>query len=70
MVKAISILGSTGSIGRQTADAAGRLGIPVLALAARRDVDLLEKQARLFRPKLIGVYEPVSFVPVWRIRTF
>ena len=58
MVKAISILGSTGSIGRQTADAAGRLGIPVLALAARRDVDLLEKQARLFRPKLIGVYEP------------
>ena len=32
MVKAISILGSTGSIGRQTAQAAGRLGIPVLAL--------------------------------------
>ncbi|MBO6039661.1 MAG: 1-deoxy-D-xylulose-5-phosphate reductoisomerase [Oscillospiraceae bacterium] len=58
MVNAISILGSTGSIGRQTADAAGRLGIPVLALAARRDVDLLEKQARLFRPKFIGVYEP------------
>lgn len=46
MVKAISILGSTGSIGRQTAQAAGRLGIPVLALAARRDVDRLEEQAR------------------------
>ena len=58
MVKAISILGSTGSIGRQTANAARRLGIPVLALAARRDVDCLELQARELRPRLIGVYDP------------
>lgn len=60
MVNAISILGSTGSIGRQTADAASRLGIPVLALAARRDVDRLEQQARIFRPKYIGVFEPAA----------
>ena len=58
MVKGISILGSTGSIGRQTADAAGRLGIPVLAIAARRDVDLLEQQARTLRPRYVGVYDP------------
>ena len=60
MVKAISILGSTGSIGRQTAQAAGRLGIPVLALAARRDVDRLEEQARQFRPKYISVMDPAA----------
>ena len=60
MVKAISILGSTGSIGRQTASAASRLGIPVLALAARRDVDRLEQQARALCPKYIGVYDAAA----------
>lgn len=60
MVKAISILGSTGSIGRQTAQAAGRLGIPVLALAARRDVNRLEEQARQFRPKYISVMDAAA----------
>ena len=60
MVKAISILGSTGSIGRQTAEAAGRLGIPVLALAARRDVDRLEEQARQFHPKYISVMDAAA----------
>ena len=60
MVNAISILGSTGSIGRQTAEAARRLGIPVLALSARRDVDRLEEQARLFRPKYISVTDPAA----------
>ena len=62
MVKGISILGSTGSIGRQTAEAAGRLGIPVLAIAARRDVDLLEQQARTLRPRYVGVYDPEAAV--------
>ena len=57
MVKGIAILGSTGSIGRQTAQAARRLEIPVLALAARRDVDLLERQAREFHPRYIAVYD-------------
>jgi 1-deoxy-D-xylulose-5-phosphate reductoisomerase len=57
MVKGISILGSTGSIGRQTAAAAGRLGIPVVSLAANRDAALLEEQARLFHPRYVGVYD-------------
>ena len=58
MVKGISILGSTGSIGRQTVEAAGRLGIHVLAIAARRDVDLLERQARELHPRYVGVFDP------------
>ncbi len=60
MVKAISILGSTGSIGRQTAAAAGRLGIPVRAIAARRDVRLLEEQARALRPELVCVTDETA----------
>ena len=60
MVKGISILGSTGSIGRQTAQAASRLGIPVLALAARRDVDRVEEQARLFRPRFIAMFDEAA----------
>ena len=42
MTKRISILGSTGSIGRQTLDVAEKLQIPVAALAASRNVELLE----------------------------
>ena len=57
MMQNISILGSTGSIGRQTAAIAQRLGIRVSALAAGRNVKLLEEQARLFRPKLAAVYD-------------
>ncbi len=48
---ALSILGSTGSIGRQALEVAADLGIPVCALAAGRNGKLLEAQARKFRPK-------------------
>ena len=48
---ALSILGSTGSIGRQALEVAADLGIPVCALAAGRNGKLLEAQARNFRPK-------------------
>lgn len=57
MMQNISILGSTGSIGRQTCAVAEHLGIKVSALAARRDIKLLEAQARRFRPRLVAVYE-------------
>ena len=46
MVNAISVLGSTGSIGRQTLAAAEHLGLRVAALTAQRKIDLLEQQAR------------------------
>lgn len=47
MEKKISILGSTGSIGRQTLNVAKHLGekIKVVGLAARSQVDLIEAQA-------------------------
>ncbi len=50
--KTISILGSTGSIGRQTLDVVDGLGIQVAALAAHSGVSRLEEQCRRFRPKL------------------
>ena len=60
MVNAISILGCTGSIGRQSAAAAGQLGLPVAALSANRRIDLLEEQARRLRPKLVAVYDEAA----------
>ncbi len=52
----ISILGSTGSIGTQTLNVCRDLGIKVNAISAANNIDLLEKQAREFSVKLVGVY--------------
>ena len=57
MVKAISILGCTGSIGRQTAAVAEFAGIRVAALTANRQIDRLEEQARKFRPEFVAVFD-------------
>lgn len=57
MTKAISILGSTGSIGRQTLDVADDLGLRVAALSANRDVDRMEAQCRKYRPELAVLME-------------
>jgi len=57
MVNAISVLGSTGSIGRQTLAAAEHLGLRVAALTAQRKIDLLERQARQFKPDYVAVYD-------------
>lgn len=58
MTKIISLLGSTGSIGRQTLAVARELKLHVAALAAHDSVDLLEAQAREFRPRLAVLYDP------------
>lgn len=52
MSKTISILGSTGSIGRQTLDVAEQMGLRVAAITARSSVDRVEEQVRKFRPSL------------------
>lgn len=52
MTKTITILGSTGSIGRQTLSVADELGLRVAALTAERNVDLMEAQCRQYRPEL------------------
>ena len=57
MVKNLSILGSTGSIGRQSLAAAAHLGIPVSAIAASSNIKLLEEQARQISPRLAAVYD-------------
>ncbi len=49
--KRLVLLGSTGSIGTQALDVAEKLGYPVLALTAHRQVDVIEAQIRKFRPR-------------------
>lgn len=56
-MKKIAILGSTGSIGTQTLEVVREnKDIEVLGLAAGSNVELLEKQAREFHPRLIAVW--------------
>ena len=60
MTKTITILGSTGSIGRQTLSVADELGLSVAALTAERNVELLEAQCRKYRPQLAVMADPAS----------
>ncbi len=48
----ITILGSTGSIGRQTLSVAEHLGVRVAAITANENVERMEEQARKFLPRL------------------
>lgn len=52
MANTISILGSTGSIGRQTLDVAEQMGLRVAALTAHSSVERMEAQCRRFHPEL------------------
>ena len=55
-MKTIAILGSTGSIGTQTLDVVRANGdIQVAALAAGKNIKLLEQQIREFHPWLAAV---------------
>ncbi len=56
----LSLLGSTGSIGTQALDVARCLGIRVEALAARRNITLLEQQIREFKPSVAAVMEEAA----------
>ncbi len=60
MTKTIALLGATGSIGRQTLEVARELGLTVAALTAHTNIDLLERQARQFRPRLAAVYDAAA----------
>lgn len=61
-VKTLTILGSTGSIGRQTLDvvrhAEGKLRIH--ALVAAQNVDLMEEQARHFQPAVVVMMDEAA----------
>ena len=57
-MKTIAVLGSTGSIGTQTLEVARANGdLKIAALAAGRNVKLLEKQIREFSPRVVAVWE-------------
>ncbi len=60
MKRTISILGSTGSIGRQTLEVAEACGFPVAALSVNRNVALAEIQARRFRPGLLAAADEAA----------
>ena len=52
MIKCLSILGSTGSIGRQSLDIVDNLQVPVCALTAASNVERMAEQCRKYQPKL------------------
>ncbi len=60
MTKNISVLGSTGSIGKQTLDVARMHNIKVSALTANKSIDILEQQIREFHPQLVCVADEES----------
>ena len=55
MTNKLSILGSTGSIGTQALDVVKMRGIEITALCVNNNAELLEQQARLFRPKVVSI---------------
>jgi 1-deoxy-D-xylulose-5-phosphate reductoisomerase len=59
-MKAISILGSTGSVGVTTLDVVGRFGdrFRVVAMAAGRNLELFVEQVKRFHPELVSVATP------------
>ena len=60
MTKTISILGSTGSIGRQTLDVVRRLPIQVAALTAGTNVERMVEQVAQFHPRLVSMATPAA----------
>ncbi len=60
IVKTLTILGSTGSIGTQALDVAAQRGWRVAALAAHSNVTLLEQQIRQFHPTTVAVFDEAA----------
>lgn len=60
MTNKISILGSTGSIGSQALEVVDDLNIEVCGLSANKNIDLLEKQIKIYKPKKVAVNDEKS----------
>lgn len=56
-MKNLTILGSTGSIGTQSLEVARRNGYKIIGLAAGNNIDMLETEAREFKPKAVAVFD-------------
>lgn len=57
MVNGISVLGSTGSIGKQTISVIDELNLKVAALTTNKNIDLLAQQARRLKPSFVAAYD-------------
>jgi len=64
--RGLTVLGSTGSIGRQTLEIAALFPdrVRVRALAAGKDWEGLASQARLFQPDFVVIADPAGFEPL------
>lgn len=62
-MKRIAILGSSGSIGRQTLNVVRRFPdkFKVVALCVNSNIDELKKQADEFKPQVVGISDDASF---------
>ena len=60
MSRRVSVLGSTGSIGRQSLEVMAACGMTAAALTANRDAARMEEQVRAFRPKLAAMMDPAA----------
>ena len=58
MIRSTTILGSTGSIGRQSVEVCKRLGIRVSALTTNKNIALLIEQTKLLRPGYVTAFDP------------
>ncbi len=58
--KRLAILGSTGSVGKQSVEVAQSLGIRVDLLTANSNVDVIEEQARLLKPRACALTDEKS----------
>ena len=61
MIKNISILGSTGSIGTQALDVCDNLSLNVSALTANTNISKLEEQVRKYRPALAVIFDESKY---------
>ncbi len=61
MIKNISVLGSTGSIGTQTLDVVDNLNLKVSAITANTNIKILEEQVRKYSPALAVVFDESKF---------
>lgn len=60
-MKTITLIGSTGSIGVQTLEVCRKHNIKIKALAAHRNIKLLEEQAREFSPETVCIYDETLY---------
>ncbi len=66
-MKKIAILGSTGSIGRQTLAVARELKLSVLSLSCKKNVGLLAEQIIEFSPEVVSVHDDEAALDLSRI---